>query len=155
MTYFEVLKGMKDDRTMASALGAHYADQRLQNAPIAAVPEANGAPVVPAPEPDSITAAPINQSELVPAIAPMGSAAAPAAESSSIETHPTTVPATDKPHAELEGGNAPLALAGEGGPSPSGYGIPVATEPQAVTHAPATDSSVGGNSTARNSPDYR
>ncbi len=155
MTYFEVLKGMKDDRTMASALGAHYADQRFQNAPVAAapeaaLPEANGAPVVPAPEPDSITAAPINQSELKPAIAPMGSAAAPAAESSSIATQPATVPTIDKPHAELEGGNAPLALAGEGGPSPSGYDVPVATEPQAVTNG-----STEPNRSARDSSDYR
>ncbi|QEX17016.1 hypothetical protein FRZ44_23120 [Hypericibacter terrae] len=155
MTYFEVLKGMKDDRTMASALGAHYADQKLQNAPIAAVPEANGAPVVPAPEPDSITTAPINQSELQPAITPTGSVAAPAIESSGITTQPATVPVTDNPHAELESGDAPLALAGESGPSPSGYGIPVATEPQAATGVPATQRAVGSNGPARNSGDYR
>jgi hypothetical protein len=124
------------------------------------VPEANGAPVVPAPEPDSITTAPINQSELQPAITPTGSVAAPAAESSSITTQPAMVPATDKPHAELESGNAPLALAGEsgageGGTSPSGYGIPVATEPQAATGVPATQRSVGSNGPARNSGDYR
>ena len=155
MTYFEVLKGMKDDRTMASALGAHYADQKFPNAPIAAVPEANGAPVMPAPEPGSITAAPINQSELAPAITPMGSLTAPAAESSGITAQPATTPTADKPHAELENGNAPLALMGEGGPSPSGYGVPVATEPQAVTDASATERSVGSNGPARNSSDYR
>ena len=155
MTYFEVLKGMKDDRTIASALGAHYADQTLLNAPVAAVPEANGAPVVAAPEPDSITAAPINQSELAPAITPMGSLAAPAAESSSITSQPATVLTTDKPHAEVENGNAPLALVGEGGPSPSGYGVPVVTEPRALTDTPAAQRSVGSNGPARNSGDYR
>lgn len=154
MTYFEVLKGMKDDRTMASALGAHYADQKLPNPPIAAVPEAYGAPVVPAPEPDSITAAPIDQSELAPAVTPMGSTAAPAAESS-IASQPATAPTIDKPHAELENGNAPLAMAGEGGPSPSGYGIPVAAESQASDDAAAMQRSVGSNGPARNSSDYR
>jgi Flp pilus assembly protein TadD len=72
MTYFDVLKGLHDDRTMASALGAHYADQIPQNAPTAALPQAESAPAVPTPQPGNPGAAPVNQSEFVPSPAPSG-----------------------------------------------------------------------------------
>jgi Flp pilus assembly protein TadD len=72
MTYFDVLKGLHDDRTMASALGAHYTDQIPQNAPTAALPQAESAPAVPTPQPGNPGAAPVNQSEFVPSPAPSG-----------------------------------------------------------------------------------
>jgi Flp pilus assembly protein TadD len=60
MTYFDVLKGMGDDRTMASALGAHYADQTQLNA---VMPEVSAA--LPAAASGSLMAQPVNQSELI------------------------------------------------------------------------------------------
>lgn len=155
MTYFEVLKGMGDDRTMASALGAHYADQRLPNAPVAALPEANGAPVVAAPEPASITAAPVNQSDLAPSLMPTANIPTSAAESSSVTTEPVAVPTIGKPRAELESDSAPLALMSGGGQPPIGSGAYATAETPTAVDRPTTGSSIGATGPARNSSDYR
>jgi Flp pilus assembly protein TadD len=72
MTYFDVLKGLHDDRTMASALGAHYADQSPLSAPTAVLPQTESLPAVPASKPAEAAPPPVNQSELVPVPAPAG-----------------------------------------------------------------------------------
>jgi Flp pilus assembly protein TadD len=79
MTYFDVLKGMGDDRTMASALGVHYADQRL---PSGAMPATGAAPLVPPVPSGDVTASPVNQSELMPGPTSAGTAMPPIVEGS-------------------------------------------------------------------------
>jgi Flp pilus assembly protein TadD len=151
MTYFEVLKGMGDDRTMASALGAHYADRTLLNAPAAALPEAHAAPIVAAPEPESITNSPVDQSQLAPDPVPSGSIAAPPAAETAITTEPATVPTDSRPHAEADPASRPLALVGEAGQ-------PIANDnvhSEPVATALATDEPARFSGPARSTSDLR
>ena len=97
MTYFDVLKGLHDDRTMASALGAHYADQIPLNAPTAVLPQTESAPAVPAPPPGNPGAAPVNQSELVPSPAPSGLPVAAPAVAATLTPEPVAAPMGSAP----------------------------------------------------------
>ena len=150
MTYFDVLKGLHDDRTMASALGAHYADQTPLSAPTAALPQTESAPPVPAPEPGNPSAAPVNQSDLVPGPAPLGATAVPAAVAATIAPEPAAIAGTDpagQAAADANEAGVPPALVGEVG-RPAMAGNP--TEDAGDTSAP-----VRAILPARSDPQFR
>jgi Flp pilus assembly protein TadD len=158
MTYFEVLKGLGDDRTMASALGAHYADQTLPNVPVAALPQTNSAPVVPAPEPDSMSAAPVNQGELAPSPTPTGATAAPKAVEATVTTEPVTTPAdseTSQPQTEIGESSAPLALVGDTGRPVVAGRSPAVIPDETDTDQARTEDPIRSNSPARVNSEFR
>lgn len=136
MTYFNVLKGMGDDRTIASALGAHYADQVPTATPVAALPEANGVPVVAAPDPESIATDHSAGSDAASSALAPTSMAAPAAPLGSAVSTPAVMPAVTEPR----DGGSPVAAMGE-------IEQPVA--------APEAQPATPPNSSVRMSSDFR
>ena len=158
MTYFDVLKGLHDDRTMASALGAHYVDQTPPNAPTAALPQTESGPTVPAPEPGSMSAAPVNQSELAPSPTPTAAAAAPPAVAATVTTEPVTTPMdseTSQPQTEIGESSAPLALVGDTGRPVVAGRSPAVIPDETDTEQAGTEDPVRSNSPARVNPEFR